>query len=161
MSHHLPIRDTAGILYSPVYRGLCLDPAGYYTSLLSEQSDFFFSFLFLSHPFLYSWRHRIILPILEWLQQRHCYSQGAVSPCCNSIHSQLERPVIYRKSSSSEEPSLHIHTGNSLSTDHHVLGPRSGQFKAASGSVKWCTVVNPRPPYQRGCANASVTSVLF
>lgn len=75
------------------------DPAGDYSSLWPEQSDFFSSF---SLPFLYSWRHRIILPILEWLQQRHCYSQGAVSPRCNSIHSQLDWPVIYRKSSPSE-----------------------------------------------------------
>lgn len=83
------------------------DPAGDYSSLWPEQSDFFSSF---SLPFLYSWRHRIILPILEWLQQRHCYSQGAVSPRCNSIHSQLDWPVIYRKSSPSEELSLHTHT---------------------------------------------------
>lgn len=84
------------------------DPAEDYSSLWPEQSDFFSPPFSL--PFLYSWRHRIILPILEWLQQRHCYSQGAVSPRCNSIHSQLDWPVIYRKSSPSEELSLHTHT---------------------------------------------------
>ncbi len=123
------------------------DPAGDYSSLWPEQSDFFSSF---SLPFLYSWRHRIILPILEWLQQRHCYSQGAVSPRCNSIHSQLDWPVIYRKSSPSEELSLHTHTGNSLSAAHDVLGLRSGQFKAASISGKGCTDENHRKPLHKG-----------
>lgn len=64
---------------------------------------------FFSLPFLYSWQRGIILPILEWLQQRHSYSQGAVSLSCNSIHSQLDWSVIYRKSSPLEGLLLHTH----------------------------------------------------
>lgn len=87
------------IHYSPVWRVMCLTLLEI-TPLYGRSNLIFFSSFSL--PFLYSWRHRIILPILEWLQQRHCYSQGAVSPRCNSIHSQLDWPVIYRKSSPSE-----------------------------------------------------------
>ena len=125
------------------------------TPLYGRSNQIFFSSFSL--PFLYSWRHRIILPILEWLQQRHCYSQGAVSPRCNSIHSQLDWPVIYRKSSPSEElyaththTHTHKHTGNSPSAAHDVLGLRSGQFKAASISGKRRTVENHRKPWHQG-----------
>lgn len=104
--------------YGQVWRVMCLDTAGNHSSLWPVQSDFFSPPAFLL-PFLYICRSGIILPILEWLQQRRCYSQGAVSPRCNSIHTQLDWPVIYRKSSSFEELWLqhththtHTHTGS-------------------------------------------------
>lgn len=137
MSHHLPVR----LWYITVRcDGWCVWTLLEITPLYGRGNQIFFSCFSLR--FLYSWRHRIILPILEWLQQRHCYSQGASSPRCNSIHSQLDWPVIYRKSSSSEELwfNTHTHTGNSPWAAHDVFGLRSGQFKAVSISRKRYTV---------------------
>lgn len=62
--------------YSLLWKVMCLDAAGNNLSLWPGQSYFSPSRFFLY--FLHFWQHMIILPFLEWLQQRHCYSQRAV-----------------------------------------------------------------------------------
>ena len=112
-----------------------LDPGGRLL-LFMGQSNLIFPLFSTVLPFIPG-GVRLYYPILEWLQQGHCYSQGAgippLPPHCNSIHSQLDGPRWFIEKPSLSGETLTWYTLGILPLVYHdVLGIGSVHFEAAA-----------------------------
>lgn len=126
--------------------GDVFDPAGDYSSLWTGQADFF-PLLFLLPSFI-SGNVGSYYPSWSDFSRDTAIPRELSLPKCNSIHSQLDCPVIYRKSPALEKLSSDTHICTCTHT--HTLGILRRQLLMCWVSGRHSS----RPQWDRGSVKA-------